>query len=193
MDRNKAKGMLWGLVVGDAFGSPIQFSGRDSHPWITEMVACPVFGLPAGYWMDDGSMAMCVMDSFVRKGGYDFGELLNFPLYVNWYTCVGLPNSEKNVDYNYDETITETETGEEEVVETQKRAWSSYLEIGYKHTVPYDITLDGRIGMSPWRSDDTYLNTKFAVASPPRPSAPRWASRAGRGSPAWRPRRSPPW
>ena len=38
-DRNKAKGMLWGLVVGDAFGSPIQFSGKDSHPWITEMVA----------------------------------------------------------------------------------------------------------------------------------------------------------
>ena len=53
MDRNKAKGMLWGLVVGDAFGSPIQFSGRDSHPWITEMVSCPVFGLPPGYWTDD--------------------------------------------------------------------------------------------------------------------------------------------
>ena len=58
MDRNKAKGMLWGLIVGDAFGSPIQFSGMDSHPWITEMVACPVFGLPPGYWTDDGSMAM---------------------------------------------------------------------------------------------------------------------------------------
>ena len=63
MNRNKATGMLWGLVVGDAFGSPIQFSGRDSHPWITEMVACPVFNLPPGYWTDDGSMAMCVMDS----------------------------------------------------------------------------------------------------------------------------------
>ena len=70
MDRNKAKGMLWGLIVGDAFGSPIQFSGKDSHPWITEMVKCPVFNLPAGYWTDDGSMAMCIMDSYVRKGGY---------------------------------------------------------------------------------------------------------------------------
>ena len=56
MDRNKAKGMLWGLVVGDAFGSPIQFSGMDSHPWITEMVACPVFGLPPGYWTGNGSI-----------------------------------------------------------------------------------------------------------------------------------------
>ena len=75
MDRNKAKGMLWGLIVGDALGSPIQFSGKDSHPWITEMVKCPVFNLPAGYWTDDGSMALCVMDSFVRKGGYDLADI----------------------------------------------------------------------------------------------------------------------
>jgi len=75
MDNNKLKGMLWGLVVGDCFGSPIQFSGKDSHPWITEMVACPVFDLPAGYWTDDSSMAMCVMDSFVRKDGYDLADI----------------------------------------------------------------------------------------------------------------------
>ena len=31
MDRNKAKGMLWGLIVGDAFGSPIQFTLKDNH------------------------------------------------------------------------------------------------------------------------------------------------------------------
>ena len=48
MDRNKVKGMLWGLIVGDALGSPIQFSLKDGHPWITEMVPCPVFNLPAG-------------------------------------------------------------------------------------------------------------------------------------------------
>ena len=75
MDRNKEKGMLWGLIVGDALGSPIQFSGKDSHPWITEMVKCPVFNLPAGYWTDDGAMALCVMDSFVRKGGYDLADI----------------------------------------------------------------------------------------------------------------------
>ena len=75
MNRNKAKGMLWGLIVGDAFGSPIQFTGKDNHPWITEMVKCPVFNLPAGYWTDDGSMAMCIMDSYVRKGGYDLKDI----------------------------------------------------------------------------------------------------------------------
>ena len=83
MDRNKAKGMLWGLIVGDAFGSPIQFSGKDSHPWITEMVKCPVFNLPAGYWTDDGSMAMCIMDSYVRKGGYDLKDIGD--TFVKWF------------------------------------------------------------------------------------------------------------
>ena len=75
IDANRMKGMLWGLVVGDCLGSPIQFSGKDSHPWITEMVPCPVFRLPPGYWTDDSSMAMCVMDSFVRKGGYDLADI----------------------------------------------------------------------------------------------------------------------
>ena len=46
------------------------------------MVPCPVFGLPAGYWTDDGSMAMCVMDSFVRKGGYDLKDVVE--TFVKW-------------------------------------------------------------------------------------------------------------
>lgn len=75
MNRNKEKGMLWGLIVGDAIGSPIQFTSKDGHPWITEMEPCPVFNLPAGYWTDDSSMALCVMDSFVRKGGYDLADI----------------------------------------------------------------------------------------------------------------------
>ena len=80
--RDRAKGSLWGLIVGDCLGSPIQFSGKDSHPWIADMVACPVFGLPPGYWTDDGSMAMCVMDSYVRKGGYDLKDIAE--TFVNW-------------------------------------------------------------------------------------------------------------
>ena len=83
-DRNKVKGMLWGLVVGDCFGSPIQFSSKDGHPWITEMVECPVFRLPPGYWTDDSSMAMCVMDSYVRKGGYDLKDIGD--TFVRWLT-----------------------------------------------------------------------------------------------------------
>lgn len=78
----KMKGMLWGLLVGDALGSPIQFSGKDSHPWITEMVPCQVFGVGPGYWTDDGSMTLCVMDSVVRMGGYDLQDIGN--TFVKW-------------------------------------------------------------------------------------------------------------
>ena len=83
-EANRKKGMLWGLVVGDCLGSPIQFSGKDAHPWITEMVECPVFRLPPGYWTDDSSMAMCVMDSYVRKGGYDLKDIGE--TFVRWYS-----------------------------------------------------------------------------------------------------------
>ena len=72
---DRAKGALWGLVIGDCLGSPIQFSGKESHPWITKMVKCPVFNLPAGYWTDDSSMAMCIMDSYIRKDGYDLKDI----------------------------------------------------------------------------------------------------------------------
>lgn len=82
MDKKRLKGMLWGLIVGDAFGSPIQFSSKDGHAHITEMVECPVFNLPAGYWTDDGSMALCVMDSYVRCNGYDLTDIAK--TFVRW-------------------------------------------------------------------------------------------------------------
>jgi ADP-ribosyl-[dinitrogen reductase] hydrolase len=82
MERDKVKGMLWGLIVGDALGSPIQFTDKDNHPWITEMEYCPVFNVPAGFWTDDGSMAMCIMDSFVRKGDYDLKDVAE--TFVRW-------------------------------------------------------------------------------------------------------------
>ena len=76
--------MLWGLIVGDALGSPIQFSEMDDHPWITEMEPCPMYGgLPPGCWTDDGSMAMCIMDSYIRRGGYDLKDIGD--TFVKWF------------------------------------------------------------------------------------------------------------
>lgn len=73
--KEKVLGALWGLVVGDCLGSPIQFTEKDRHPWITEMVYCPVFGTPAGYWTDDSSMAFCVAESLARLGRFDAGDI----------------------------------------------------------------------------------------------------------------------
>ena len=88
------------------------------------------------------------------SAGYNFGDLLNFPLYVNWNTMVA--GEDDNI------TVEEDENGEE--IESAKRAWSSYLEIGYDQSLPYDITLGAKVGMSPWKSD-LYGNDRFAVVN----------------------------
>lgn len=80
---NRFKGMFWGLVVGDCLGSPIQFTSKDGHPHITEMVPCRIFHTPAGYWTDDSSMAFCVADSLVRLKSYDLKDIANN--FVRWY------------------------------------------------------------------------------------------------------------
>lgn len=76
------RGMFWGLVVGDCLGSPIQFSEKDQHPHITEMVDCPVFNTPPGYWTDDSSMAFCIAHSVIWCGDYDLQNIAN--TFVKW-------------------------------------------------------------------------------------------------------------
>lgn len=83
--------------------------------------------------------------------GYDFSYLLDVNLRVNWYTNVA------GADVN---TI-ETTTGEDSVY----RAYSSYIEIAYTQELPWDLSLDFTLGMSPWASDYIYGNEKFAVVN----------------------------
>ena len=63
--RDRAKGALWGLVIGDCFGSPVEFRSRTDHKWINQMEPCPHWNLPKGYWTDDSSMAFCIVQAFI--------------------------------------------------------------------------------------------------------------------------------
>ncbi len=93
-DNDRSLGLLWGLVVGDCLGSPIQFTGKDDHPWITEMVPCKTFGPPPGYWTDDSSMAFCVAESFARLGRYDRADVArNFVRWIEEGFWSSLPNA----------------------------------------------------------------------------------------------------
>ena len=82
IEKDMAIGALWGLLVGDCLGSPIQFTEKDRHPHITEMVPCEMFGTPPGYWTDDGSMALCVAESVARLGRFDRADVGNN--FVRW-------------------------------------------------------------------------------------------------------------
>ena len=45
------------------------------------------------------------------------------------------------------------------------RAYSTYIELSYTHHFPYDISLYGAIGVTPWTSFYTNYEGKFAVAN----------------------------
>lgn len=46
-----------------------------------------------------------------------------------------------------------------------KRAYSTYIEARYDQPLPYDITLSGVIGLTPWRSMYTGYEKEFAVVN----------------------------
>lgn len=73
---------------------------------------------------------------------YSLEHFLDIPLYIQWNTMVAA-----------------TEFDHKDLA-----SYASYLELGYQHTFPYDITLAGKIGMSPWQND-VYYNSRFAVVN----------------------------
>ena len=81
--------------------------------------------------------------------GYNFETLFSIPLYVNWYTMVagddGYLIDPENKALGY------------------KRAYSSYIEVGYDIVLPLDITLGLQVGMTPWKSMYTDYEGGFAV------------------------------
>ncbi len=47
---DRARGALVGLALGDALGTTLEFSGRDTRPPVTDIVGGGPFGLAAGSW-----------------------------------------------------------------------------------------------------------------------------------------------
>jgi len=77
--------------------------------------------------------------------GFHLGDLVeNAPLHIDWYTTI--------YGYDYDPI-------------TQKRAWSSYIEVGYDFNLPLGLVLGANIGIVPWRSsytnyEEVWINAK---------------------------------
>lgn len=79
--------------------------------------------------------------------GYDFSHFFDVGAYINWYTTIA------GQDLVYDEN------------DVPRRAWSTYIELGYDYTWEnIGLTLGGQLGISPWASD-LYGNSKFAVTN----------------------------
>lgn len=81
--QDRILGGLWGSVVGDALGVPVEFRRR------AELKHNPVTGLrghgshdqPKGTWSDDSSMMLCAVDSLSR---YEFDTADMGQRFVQW-------------------------------------------------------------------------------------------------------------
>ena len=83
MDVSRYRGALIGLAAGDALGTTIEFSQRDSRPLVTDLVGGGPFGLKPGEWTDDTSMAMCLAASLAEEGRFDPVDQMQ--RYLRWW------------------------------------------------------------------------------------------------------------
>lgn len=81
--RNRAVGSFIGLAIGDALGAPVEFKTRGSFEPVTDMIGGGYFDLPAGYWTDDTSMALCLADSLLACRGFDTHDQME--RYAKWF------------------------------------------------------------------------------------------------------------
>jgi ADP-ribosyl-[dinitrogen reductase] hydrolase len=77
------RGSLLGLAVGDAVGTAVEFTAPGSFPPVTEMTGGGPFGLRAGEWTDDTSMALCLAESLVERGDFDPRDQME--RYLRWW------------------------------------------------------------------------------------------------------------
>lgn len=83
LNRDRAFGALLGLAVGDALGTTLEFSRRDSKPQLRDVVGGGPFGLESGEWTDDTSMALCLADSLIARRTFDPTDLMW--RFVRWW------------------------------------------------------------------------------------------------------------
>ena len=81
--RDRFRGCLVGLAAGDALGTTLEFSPPGSFDPIDDMVGGGPFGLRAGQWTDDTSMALCLATSLLESGGFDPVDQMR--RYLRWF------------------------------------------------------------------------------------------------------------
>ncbi len=77
------QGCLLGLAAGDALGTTLEFRTPGSFAPLTDMAEGGPFGLKAGQWTDDTSMALCLAESLVACGTFNARDQMD--RYVRWW------------------------------------------------------------------------------------------------------------
>jgi ADP-ribosylglycohydrolase len=80
--RDRRRGAVLGLAVGDALGAPVEIEPPGGFPPVTGFAAGGPHGLQPGEWTDDTSMALALADSIV-EAGWDLDD--QAARYVAWW------------------------------------------------------------------------------------------------------------
>ena len=75
---------IWGVLVGDALGMPVQFKSRaelKKYP-VTTMQGYGTYNMPPGAWSDDSSMTLATLDSIKEKKGIDYDDIME--RFIDW-------------------------------------------------------------------------------------------------------------
>ena len=73
------KSGMYGLIVGDAMGVPVEFSTREerkNNP-IKDMTGYGTYNQPEGTWSDDSSMVLATLTSIKDKGKIDYKDIMD--------------------------------------------------------------------------------------------------------------------
>ena len=81
--RDRFRGCLLGLAVGDALGTTLEFQPPGTFEPIDDMVGDGPFRLEPGQWTDDTSMALCLAESLLECDGFDAADQMQ--RYVRWW------------------------------------------------------------------------------------------------------------
>ena len=80
--RDHCRGALIGLAIGDALGAAVEFSPPGSFAEVTGYRSGGPYGLKAGEWTDDTSMALALADS-ISQVGWNLNDQAD--RYVEWW------------------------------------------------------------------------------------------------------------
>lgn len=94
--KDRVVGCLVGLAVGDALGTTLEFQRPGTFSPLTDMVGGGPFRLKAGQWTDDTSMALCLAESLLEKGGFDAIDQMQ--RYLMWWRDGHLSSTGKCFD-----------------------------------------------------------------------------------------------
>ena len=72
------KAGIFGVVVGDALGVPVEFTSRSERKAdpVVDMREYGTHSQPKGTWSDDSSMMLASLDSIIQSGGINYDDMM---------------------------------------------------------------------------------------------------------------------